>query len=63
MISLSKSYFDIRQVPEISKLFAQLEELRVDVAENEKVEAEKQETLKETMMRIEKLFLEAENIN
>ena len=50
-------------MPEISKLFAQLEELRVDVAENEKVEAEKQETLKETMMRIEKLFLEAENIN
>ena len=38
-IQSRKSKFDIKNIPEVQKLFKELEELRVQVDENEKIEA------------------------
>ena len=53
----------MKQVDEVRKLFTQLEELRMEVAENEKIEAAKRVKQEGTMKRIEQLFLEAEQTN
>ena len=59
-IQSNPSKFDVKNVPEVQKLFKELEELRVQVDENEKIESVNQTKKEETMRRIEQLFLEAE---
>ena len=54
---------DITQFDEVKKMFAQLENLRLDVDENEKIELEKKTKQDELKEKITRLIKEAEEIN